>query len=269
MFRMLLSDSGGRGAAGFLCLGGGGCRLPVGGQEGGEVVLIGHRRKPGEDIGEPGLGAVAVAAGAFHHGVDNGGALAGGFAADKEVVFLADGGGADAVFNQIVVDLEAAVFKVKVEPVPEGEGVVDGFAKRAFGQDFGALAEGDEVGLEDLQDGGGVLLAELAALFGTGAIFPCGGLGLIDPLGGGERAGGEGLAAFERIVEFPAGVGPASRKDDAAPGGGPGVVGFIAVGLEGALIAFKKVVEACGLPAGMPLVKDVSLDAIQGGSDGA
>ena len=56
---------------------GGGGRLPAGGQQHAEVVPVGHGRQPFEDVGEIGFRIVAVAAGAFHQGVNDGGALAG------------------------------------------------------------------------------------------------------------------------------------------------------------------------------------------------
>jgi len=90
------------------------------------VVLVGHDRKTLEDVGEVGFRVVAVAAGALDKCVNDGAARAGGFAADEEPVFLADGGGADAVLNPVVVDLELPLIDVEGELVPEGEGVVDG-----------------------------------------------------------------------------------------------------------------------------------------------
>jgi hypothetical protein len=51
--------------------------LPVGRQQDAEVVLVGHGRKAFEHVGEPGFGIVAVAFGAFDHGVDDGGMLPG------------------------------------------------------------------------------------------------------------------------------------------------------------------------------------------------
>jgi hypothetical protein len=67
------------GRAGFperlVCSGG---RLPVGGQQDAEVVLIGHGGQALQNFGEPSLGIVAVALGSFDHGVDDGGTLAGG-----------------------------------------------------------------------------------------------------------------------------------------------------------------------------------------------
>jgi hypothetical protein len=51
--------------------------LPVGRQQDAEVVLVGHGRQAFEHDGEPGFGVVAVAFGAFDHGVDDGGMLPG------------------------------------------------------------------------------------------------------------------------------------------------------------------------------------------------
>ncbi len=70
---------------------------------------LGGEREAGEQVGEVGLrvdpSAVAVAA----EGVKRGGAVARFGVADKQPVLFADGGGADGVFRQVVVDLDAAV----------------------------------------------------------------------------------------------------------------------------------------------------------------
>ena len=73
---------------------GNGCggRLPAGWQQHAQVLLVGHGGKTLEDVGEVNFRVVAVAAGALDEGVNDGAALAGGFAADEEPVFLADGG---------------------------------------------------------------------------------------------------------------------------------------------------------------------------------
>jgi hypothetical protein len=55
--------------------------LPAGRQQGTEIVPVGHRRQAFEHVGQPDLGVVAVTFGALDHGVDDGGTLAGGFAA--------------------------------------------------------------------------------------------------------------------------------------------------------------------------------------------
>lgn len=81
---------------GFKCRSGAG-GLPVGREQDGEVFLVGHGGEAFEDVGEVALGIVALTAGAFDERVDDGASLAGGFAAHEEPVFLANGGGADAV----------------------------------------------------------------------------------------------------------------------------------------------------------------------------
>lgn len=220
-----------------------------------------------EDVGEIDFGVVAVAAGAFDKGINDGAALAGGLATYEEPVLFADGGGADAVFDPVVVDLKAAVFDVDVEPVPNGKGVVDGSTEFALGQDLRVLAQGDELGFEDLQEGCGVFAADAFALGGVGVGLAEPGLDLIELLDGGEGAGGEGLADLEGFVEFPTGVRPAGNEGDAGFVGGPGVIAGVGVGLQEALIVSKQVVEAGGLAAGVPLIEDVALDSVTRGVD--
>ena len=148
------------------CCGGG---LPVGGQQDGEVVLIGHGGQTFEHVGQVGFRIVAVTLGALDHGVDDGGALTGGFSADEEPVLFSYGRGADAILDEVVVDLDLAVLNENGEPIPECEGVVDGAAEFSLGQDLGMLAQGEQFALEDFEDGGGLLLADGGALGGGGA----------------------------------------------------------------------------------------------------
>jgi hypothetical protein len=69
------SDRAGLGRAGDRRGGG----LPAGRQQDTQVVPVGHRRQALEHVGQPDLGVVAVSFAALDHGVDDGGALAGGF----------------------------------------------------------------------------------------------------------------------------------------------------------------------------------------------
>jgi len=267
MFSMLLAaPSGVERGLGCQCWSGA-CWLPVGREQDGEVVLVGHGRKPFEDVGQIALGVVAVAAGAFDKRIDDGAALAGGFTSHEEPVFLSNGCGADAVLDPVVVDLKAAVFDVAVEPVPNGERVVDGAAEFALGQDLRMLAQGDELGFEDLQVSAGVLPADALAFRGIGVVFAKPGFDLIELLDGGEGTGGEGLADLEGFVEFPAGMRPAGDEGDAGFAVGPRVVAGIGVGLQEALVIPYQLVEAGGLAAGVPLIEDVALDAVARGVD--
>lgn len=156
--------------------------LPVGREQDTQVVLVGHGGETFEDVGEIGFGVVTLAAGAFDEGVDDGAALAGGLTTHEEPVLFADGGGADSVFDPVVVDLKAAVFNVGAQPVPDGEGVVDGAAELALGQDLRVLAQGDELGFEDLQEGRGAFAADERPLRGVGAGLAQPGLDLIELL---------------------------------------------------------------------------------------
>jgi hypothetical protein len=84
---MLLTISSASGRASLGRVGGRrGGGLPAGRQQRTEIVPVGHGRQAFEHVGQPDLGVVAVALGALDHGVDDGGALAGGFAADEQPV---------------------------------------------------------------------------------------------------------------------------------------------------------------------------------------
>jgi len=135
-------------------------------------------------------------------------------------------------------------------------------AQGAFGEDFGAGAQGDEVGFEDLQLRGGAALADLGALGGPGGGFAQDGFHLIDLCDGGQRGRGEGFAGFGGFVELAAGVGPAGDEGDPVFIGNPGVVGGVGVGLQIALVVAEEVVEAGGFAAGVPLIKHIFLDVV-------
>ena len=79
---------------------------------------------------------------------------------DEHPVFLADGGGADGVFDEVVVDLYSPVLGKGAELRPLVEGVGDGFAEGALGEVFGA--EFVQGSVEPLEDG---LALELAGKF--------------------------------------------------------------------------------------------------------
>ncbi len=74
--------------------------------------------------------------GTFNHGVDDRGALAGGFRAHEEPGHFPNRRRPDAVFEPVGVYLKMAVMVIDVEPIPEGQGVVDGLAQHAFGQNL-------------------------------------------------------------------------------------------------------------------------------------
>ena len=144
-------------------------RFPAGRQQGTEIVLVGHGRQAFEHVGEVGLRVMAVALGTFHHGVNDGGALAGGFTAHEEPGLFPDRRRPDAAFYPIAVNFKMAVVEIDVEPVPECQRVVDGLAQQTFGQNLWALAQRDQIGLEDDEHRCGLLLAEAESFGGGGA----------------------------------------------------------------------------------------------------
>ena len=73
---------------------------------------VGRRGQAGEHVAQVGVGIKAAAAAAFDDRVKDGSALAGSGFADEEPVFLAYRGGADGVFDPVVVDLDPPVLEV-------------------------------------------------------------------------------------------------------------------------------------------------------------
>jgi len=111
--------------------------FPAGRQQRAEIVLVGHARQAFEHVGEVGFRVVAVALGTFHHGIDDRGALAGGFTAHEEPGLFPNRRRPDAILEPVGVYLKMAVMVIDVEPVQECQRVVDGLAQHAFGQTSG------------------------------------------------------------------------------------------------------------------------------------
>ena len=79
-------------------------RLPARGRERAEIVLIGHSRHSREHDAQVGERVCAVALAGNDDRVDDRGALAGVGVTDEQPVFLADGRGADGIFDEVVVE---------------------------------------------------------------------------------------------------------------------------------------------------------------------
>jgi len=65
-------------------------------------LTVGHVRQAREHFPQVGVGIKTATPTAFDDGVEDGAALAGPGVADEEPVFLADGGGANGVFYQLL-----------------------------------------------------------------------------------------------------------------------------------------------------------------------
>ncbi len=109
-------------------------RLPHPRGEGAEVVAIGHPRQPGEEILQVGQRVLAVALARDDEGIEDGRALAGVGVPDEQPVLLAHAGGADRVFDEIIVEPAFTVLQMGAEWRPLAEEVVAGFPEGRLGQ---------------------------------------------------------------------------------------------------------------------------------------
>jgi hypothetical protein len=73
---------------------------------------IGGVRQLGEDVAQVSGGIKPAPTAAFDDGVENGATLAGVGLADEQPVLFSEGGGADGIFHQVLVDLDAAIAEV-------------------------------------------------------------------------------------------------------------------------------------------------------------
>ena len=80
--------------------------------------MIGQMWEAGEDVAQVRVGIDVSAATAFDDGVEDRATLTGTGFADEEPVFLADSGGADGIFHEVIVDLDASVAQVNFERPP-------------------------------------------------------------------------------------------------------------------------------------------------------
>src|SRR5580658_520277 len=92
-------------------------------------LMVGHSRQPGKDVAQIGVWIDASAAAGLDNGVDDCSALTGSGFSDEEPVLLADGGGANGVFDQVVIDLQPAIFQKHGQCGPLAQGIVDGLAQ--------------------------------------------------------------------------------------------------------------------------------------------
>ena len=97
-------------------------------------MVIGQMWETGENVTEIGVGIDVSAAAAFDDSVDDRAALAGTGFADEEPVFLSNGGGANGIFHEVIVDLDAAVLQVNFERTPLAQGILDSLAEQALWQ---------------------------------------------------------------------------------------------------------------------------------------
>ena len=80
---------------------------------------VGGRRQPSEDVTQIGIGIESTTAAAFDDGVEDGAAFSGLGFADEQPILFPKGGGADRVFDQVLVDFDAPIFEVNAKERPQ------------------------------------------------------------------------------------------------------------------------------------------------------
>src|SRR5580658_1345355 len=135
-------------------------------------LMVGHSRQARENVAEIGVWINASAAAGFDNGVDDCSALTGSRFSNEEPVLLADGGGANGVFDQVVVDLQPAIFQKDGQCGPLAQGIVNGLAQETLGQVAMAGAKADESALESQHDWTAVTGSNGGAQLRSSLLFP-------------------------------------------------------------------------------------------------
>ena len=143
----------------------------------------------------------------FDYAVDDGAGLAGVGAAEKQEVLFADGGGANGVFDEVVVDFQLAVFQIAGEALPAGQCVADRFAEGAFGQL--ALFFPVKDCFDVVEDGRGFLLSNGGAV--ELGLFPKFGFDAVEFCDEAYDFARDGVGGFRK---FPARMRPTAGVDD-------------------------------------------------------
>ena len=103
-------------------------------------------------VAQVGVGIDAAAAATLDNGVEDGAALAGISIAQEQPVLFSKSGRPNAVFHEVVVYLDSAVFEIDTKQRPVGESVIDGLTKSPAGQIAAGLFEEDQSAVQTLTD---------------------------------------------------------------------------------------------------------------------
>ena len=200
----------------------------------GDGVFGQHAGQAGEHIGEVFLGIDAQAAAVFHDGVEDGALPTGLLIANEQLVFGSEFDRTDRVFDEIIVDFNPAVAKIGFEVGPLVDGVADGFAEFAFGQD--GTPEGEFVDglLEPPVDHAAFGGAHGLAQGGTGFGFAQAFLDVIEVGELPQDPGDEPRRLLGGFEEFPPHVGAAAHEFAPCLVLGPRWIDRVAIALDDA-----------------------------------
>lgn len=169
-------------------------------------------------------------------------------------------GGADGVFDEVVVDLDAAVFEVEAQRGPLAEGVVDGLAEEALGKGAAAELEGDQRSMQTDDDGTALMRAVGEAQARPGVFFTQVFFHTVKVRDLPEDPAGGAWGLVERFVELAPGMRTTAGEGNFAGAPfGKGGIGAVAIALQGAgEVGGDDVIQADGGAAGSPVKEHVA-----------
>ncbi len=231
---------------------------------GGELVdlPIGGVRQLGEDVEQVSEGIKPAPTVAFDDGVENGATLAGAGLADEQPVLFSESCGADGIFHQVLVDLDAAIAEVDAELRPKVERVIDSQAHGATRQVTTLHLEAREDTMQPSVNGFGLMSA------GRGTkLWPTLGAAqfsfeTVEMTSLAKQPRCHQRVLFARLVELAANVRPARGRLPILFLAGKAGVGRVAVALyRAAKIHRQHAILARCAPTGLPLVNDITAGA--------
>src|ERR1019366_4164480 len=136
----------------------------------------------GEDIFQVCVWVEAATTAAFDDGVNDGAAFSGSGITHEEPVFLADGGGANGIFHQVVVDLHPTVSQINSQCVPQSQRIINGPAQGTLRQVSSADFEFCQHPLQPVHDGPALVGAHRCTQLRPGPLFTQTGFDLVKML---------------------------------------------------------------------------------------
>ena len=206
---------------------------PVGWRKGAGVFGQ-HAGQAGEHVREVFLGVDAQPTAVFHDGVEDGAFLTGLLIAEEQPVFRTNFGRANRVFHKIVANFHPAIGKISFEVGPLVDGVADGFAEFALGQDGAPEGEFVDGALEPPVDHAAFAGAHGLAQGGAGFGFTQAFLDVIEVGELTQDPGDEPRQLFGGFEKFPSNMGVAAHEFDPCFVLGPGWIDDVAVALDDA-----------------------------------
>lgn len=197
-----------------------------------DLILVGHARQTRQHIFEILARIDAQATAVLHHGVDDRGFFSRVLRSDEQPVLRSQLGGTDGVFDEVVVDLDAAIRQIGLKIPPLVHGVGDGFAQMTFWQDAATFGELVDELFEALVDGTAFGGARRFPQDGAGLGFAQPVLNLIEVGDLPEDPADQARRLVFGFKKFPPHMGVATHERDVTFALGPRGVGAEAIALD-------------------------------------